>query len=568
MRAAQEKAVPRPQFTKDTMPAVSPTLKCCMSLLAQYFVIYSILAISASVNKARPTTLGSKAEEMFKTAATTVTFAPMLAVMFLGTRMRAIQLTQGETEKYGLPQWWVQASMYVCTYTLLAQLLVLMVTSVVLGSDADGEDESAAEEEGDEVDGEGKTGPKAPALVLMALRYVCMAFLYGGLIVVLAGVTLMQGPTEIWGKEFPPVSPAVKCTMTLCLTFFGIYLGLAFSQSALELFPNHRWEPLFTKMEAVFSEARFTVNMSPMLAVLFVGARVRALQIDPKWGNPPIWAQGAFFLCTFSVVFQAFFATFGPLICECKVFKGECDGDIEFKFTRRTWTGFFAILRYISLGAIYVGIGVVMASVFFMQHPDGPEMTPPISPAMKCVMFLTVQYFFVYTGQMVCVTVNSMLEDDTKNQDTILRRLIHLFGAAREPVMFAPMLAILFIGCRMRALQLTKADDGTIPTTAGPQPWAQKAMYVASLSVLVQVAMVMLIEAVYGRHHKASLDKGGTRNSVSPRDGAVDAKLISTVSFEVLHYCCLLAMYAGAIVIMVAICVMTPETLPPYVYAK
>ena len=41
-----------------------------------------------------------------------MTYAPMLCVLFIGTRMRAIQLTQGETEKYKLPQPWVQGAMY------------------------------------------------------------------------------------------------------------------------------------------------------------------------------------------------------------------------------------------------------------------------------------------------------------------------------------------------------------------------------------------------------------------------------------------------------------------------
>jgi len=367
----------------------------------------------------------------------------------------------------------------------------------------------------------------------------------------------MKGPTEIWGKEFPPVSPAVKCTMTLCLTFFGIYLGLAFSKTALELFPNHGWTPLFQKMVGVFTDARFTVNMAPMLAVLFIGARMRALQIDPMWGNPPIWAQGAFFLCTFSVVFQAFFATFGPLICKAEVVRGECDGDITFVFKRKTWTGFFAILRYVSLAAIYVGIAVVMASVFFMQHPDGPAMTPPISPAMKCVMFLTVLYFFVFTGLMVCVTVKSMMED----APPFLRMLIDLFRAAQETVMFAPMLAVLFIGCRMRALQLTKADDGTIPPSAGPQPWAQMAMYASSLSVLLQVMIVVLVNLVGGQNISTKAEEGDQKAEEGGQN-------ISTKIFEAVNFSCLLLMYGGAVTIIVAIFLMTPETLPPYVHAK
>merc|ERR1719310_2708644 len=150
-----------------------------------------------------------------------------------------------------------------------------------------------------------------------------------------------------------------------------------------------------------------------------------------------------------------------------------------------------------------------MASVFAMQHPDGPSMTPPISPAVQCVMFLTVQYFAVYTGLMVCVTINNMVEDST-----LVRRLIFIFRAGQETVMFVPMLAMLFIGCRMRALQLTRSVDGTIPTTAGPQPWAQTAMFASTASILVQ--MVMLVSVLMGEHdhHAPTLGKGGARVSL------------------------------------------------------
>ena len=56
-------------------------------------------------------------------------------------------------------------------------------------------------------------------------------------------------------------------------------------------------------------------------------------------------------------------------------------------------------------------------------------------------------------------------------------------------VMFAPMPSMLFIRVRTRALQLaphlTKATDGTIPVTAGPQTRMQDVMYLATWSVLV-----------------------------------------------------------------------------------
>ena len=73
--------------------------------------------------------------------------------------------------------------------------------------------------------------------------------------------------------------------------------------------------------------AKYTVNMAPMLCVLFIGARMRALQIDPVHGSPQPWAQFCFFLCAYSVMFQTLMVILTPFIypsVTCK--KGQFEG--------------------------------------------------------------------------------------------------------------------------------------------------------------------------------------------------------------------------------------------------
>merc|ERR1719321_2092404 len=102
------------------MPKISPTVQCVMDLTFQFFIVYTLIAIFRTVQqfvligKPMPILrcLEACCDEMF--------YAPMLCVLFLGTRMRAIQLSQGQTEKYGLPQPWVQKMMYTCTYAVPA----------------------------------------------------------------------------------------------------------------------------------------------------------------------------------------------------------------------------------------------------------------------------------------------------------------------------------------------------------------------------------------------------------------------------------------------------------------
>merc|ERR1719401_2715987 len=114
------------------MPAVSPALQCVMSLGIQYFLIYTCLAIVRTANEFDGFAFIG-VQKILETACTTVTYAPMLSVLFLGARMRAIQLTQGETEKYKLPQPWVQNAMFLCTFAVLIQAILVLTIPAFTG---------------------------------------------------------------------------------------------------------------------------------------------------------------------------------------------------------------------------------------------------------------------------------------------------------------------------------------------------------------------------------------------------------------------------------------------------
>jgi len=201
--------------------------------------------------------------------------------------------------------------------------------------------------------------------------------------------------------------------------------------------------------------------------------------------------------------------------------------------------------------ALYGGFTAVIYSVFVIEHPTDVSLTPPISPAMQCVMNLTVQYFFIYLCLWICITAQQFL-----GSSPFWDKTIAIFDAGRATVMFAPMLSMLFIGTRMRALQLTKATDGTIPPTAGPQGWAQDGMFLSTWSVLVQVLMAILVPILTGS--TPEMDEDG--NLKTP-EGA--SKFVAMFC-DAVKYLCLIAMYGGAVTVMYAVYTMTPESLPPY----
>jgi len=565
-------------FDEETMPPVSTTLYCIMNLAAQYFLLYTILAIVQTLNSFKFRLEGL--QQVLESGCTTVTYAPMLCVLFLGVRMRAIQLSQGETEKYNLPQPWVQKAMVVASSAIFLQVVLVLLVGFCSGmskvsTDADGN-----------LDMSQMSGNLVAVKLLTIARYLAMAMLYGGFTCVVLGVFLMTGPKEIWGGRQLPVSPAVMCTILLSGLFFLVYLLHAIVNTCKGPQPGR----VLLQLEASASSAKMTLNFAPMLCILFIGARMRALQIDPKHGNPQSWAQKCFFLCTFSVLVQALLCILIPFLAKGRMKPGSLEGDVAYEMENPAVGKMLTGLRYVCMMVLYIGIAVVIYSIYVIKHPEGRSKTPPVSPAMQCVITLTVQYFFIYLILFSCITVKSFLlgkehkmerrqgdfdpaamEDDEAPQDLesveadrqrmgasekAINKAISIFDAARSTVMFAPMLSILFIAARMRALQLTKAKDGTIPVSAGPQKWVQDGMFLATWSVFVQLVMTMLVPILTGS--KAEVGQDGI---VKVPPGTPKSLAIVV---EVVRYTSLLCMYGGAVVVMYGLTVMSPDDLPPY----
>jgi hypothetical protein len=534
-----------PDFLKaPKVPPPSPTIQCVISLTIQYFVLYTLLQVLRTVNQFT----GNKMlgwQKILEAACTTVTYAPSLSCLFLGCRMRAIQLTQGDTLKYELPQPWVQNAMYACTYAVLAQALLVLVVTLFTG------ESSVSTDSDGNLDNSSMKGGGMTVIVLSVVRYGAMLCLYGGFATVCVGIHLMEGPKAIWGDSPPPVSPAVACTINLTTQFFCVYLLVALAKTAVDI--NGPAEFL-TKLQGLLSLAKYTQNFVPMLCILFIGARMRALQMDPLNGAPQWWAQYCFYGCTYSVLLQTLLVIVMPFLTKCECKQGVVEGDSIFIMEHKLVSLVMTVFRYVAMLALYGGFTAVCVSVYTIEHPVKKELTPPISSAMQCVMNLTVQYFGVYLMLFVLLTVKQFSDSSSRQVDM----LIYTFEAGQKTVMFAPMLAVLFVGCRMRALQLILGDSetGVIPTGAGPQTWAQDAMFLATWSLHVQLLMAIVTPLITGAA-RPEMDESG--NVKTP----AGASMVVGIVFDVIRYLCLLSMYGGAVTIMVAIHYMKPQDLPP-----
>merc|ERR1719159_2218660 len=113
---------------------------------------------------------------------------------------------------------------------------------------------------------------------------------------------------------------------------------------------------------------------------------------------------------------------------------------------------------------------------------------------MKCVINLTVQFFTVYLFIWIAETVRNYI-----GSFWIISRLGNLMENAKGTINFCPMLAILFVGTRMRALLITN-------NKGAPQGWVQDGMYMATWAVLIQFLMCMVVPLFTGAPGKCDDD--------------------------------------------------------------
>jgi len=507
------------------VPPVSTTMQCIINLTIQYFIVYTALAIVRTYNELYKETPMKTSLAILQGACTTVNYAPMLSVLFLGTRMRALQLSGGKPDDHGLPQDWVKMCMQACAWSVLVQTIMVVAIPLVMGGEP-----KVGEDGTPEVKNDGST----LATVLTAIRYTCMLGMYGGFTGVCVGACIMEAPKSVYPDGAPPVSPAVACTMNLCFQYFAIYLAIAVLQT------HHTFNPPteFTKkLDKTFTLCRNTVSFAPMLCILFIGARMRALQLDPVNGNPQKWAQNCFYMCAYSVLVQVCIILLIPFALNGTANEGETEGDVTFTIENPTVYAVMNAVRYAVMLAMYGGFTAVIYSVCVIKSKTGP--TPPVSPAMQCVMNLTIQFFFVYLMLWVLITVKQFALPDSK----ALTTAISTFDSARATVMFCPMLSILFVGVRMRALQITDQKGA-------PQGWAQQGMFLCTYSLMAQVLLVLVLPCFTGAPPKMDADG----NVVSESTGIMGHIMVA------IRYLAFLALYGGVVTVVTSLFLITPET--------
>merc|ERR1719160_222321 len=405
--------------------------------------------------------------------------------------MRVLQLTKGT----GNPQDWVRMSMQAVTYSILANTLLVMIIPFVTAKEVKTDPETGVMEN----DGANPFESKVMQVVFNVMRYAVFLGLYVGFGAVCVGVFLFKPPADVWNGPIPPVSPAVACTMILSVTFFLIYFLVAVSRTYSQFSGGNLSTSRF---ETVMLRAADTLAFAPMLSVLFLGARMRALQMDPVSGNPQRWAQNCFYACTYVLITQTAIAAIGPLVLSTPIKKGRIEGDFVPQVESNTLGKCLTVFRFLLMFTLYSCTFAVVCSVFTIEHPDGKELTPPLSPTMQCVLNLAFQYFIIYLLLWIYYTI----EDLSGVELTMLATAKDALESAKATVQFAPMLSVLFVMTRMRALQITQQKGA-------PQGWVQDGMYLASWAVLIQFMMCLVMPMFTGKKFTPDSLDGSTKTT-------------------------------------------------------
>jgi len=199
--------------------------------------------------------------------------------------------------------------------------------------------------------------------------------------------------------------------------------------------------------------------------------------------------------------------------------------------------------RWVIMVCVYVAGTAVVCSVFTIEHPDGAEFTPAVSPTMQCVINFAFQYFLIYLLLWAFYTVEqfSSWKGLATAKDAV--------ESAKSTVQFAPMLCVLFIATRMRALQITDQQGA-------PQGYVQDGMYLATWSVMIQFMMCLIMPFITGQKYEVE--------SVSGADHPIQPKELTNywaaLIVQIIRYFALIALLGGLTAVITGVFLMTPET--------
>jgi hypothetical protein len=394
---------------------------------------------------------------------------------------------------------------------------------------------------------------------LVVTGAVVSSLLYGSCAVIVVNVFTPLG-SEWTSSILGASDAALRCGGVIVVAHLG-------EQLLLELL-GEEGGPKSSQVEMSYSKIVETMSLQLplMLCVLFAGIQMRAMQLAVV---PATWARAAMYTTTCAVVIQAIYAgsaavarrrtaprleAFAPATGDVasEAAGASAEGDhapiAPGRTPKRGAAGACLAVGWgLVVACLYIGTGAILASVFMMEaepldavlpasmvrlfHAQGliASTSPPVSPALQCVVVLTAVSFATY----LCLMVGFLLR--------VGKWATVVVDAVGRALAFVPMLCVMMIALRLRAMHLGLPD---------PQPWAQTTMRVATASVVVQVGCSLFMCVADGE----ALDAAATDEGDAETSGAL-VKVVA-IALTVLRYLASFVLYVSVAVLIAALVAM------------
>lgn len=512
---------------------VSITMYCVLVLTSLFMIVSTALAIARNVDELAGRGSPSGMTQILSLSMRSATYAPMLAVLFVGCRMYVLEST-GDT---GEPLDEVKQAMIAVTAgMLLEQLLVLLLPMIT------------TREHERKAGGAHDVHPNIftreyvhASMFHVAWMGQCLAMLliYAGVLVVILGTF---GRTDLR----KPIPPALGATISLAFVYFLVY-GLLFVTRTLQGINEYRAslgskevgqiddKTAESKLAKFALCASYPLEVTPMLAVLFLGARLRTSQMGI---DPQPWAQNCFWACACILPLLSMLSGFiGMHAAEHIAYYGERLYEAE------SQTGL--IVKHAMAACLYVSIITVFVSILVLEDTKH-EHTPPFSPTLRCILQLAFQFLAVYCLQWFFSLLRelfSWLGGVEPSKGSRLEIIQETVIAAKASVQLCPMLSVLVLGCRMRALQISD-------NKGNPQNWAQDWISTMAFASLVQILCSLALPAFTGMATTTD-DDGNATYDLQP--------LVAVYTVTFMKYIVLATIFGAVFFIGLSMFLITPE---------
>lgn len=499
---------------------VSTTLYCVMILTIVSLLIHTALSISRNSEELAGQTLPTITTQTLSAAARIIAYPRMICMLFVGCRMYVLATTEGTGE----PPPWVKACMITATVGVLVQMF--SVLAVPFFAEKISKDAGITYFEylaGEQDDTTVMLQPfhfqfEIARRLFRAIQLLTTICIYGGVSGIILGLLTFPAQTT-------KVSAAVTCTIIMST----VYLLVLFLQWFANQWLQYSGPPTLksSRVRQAGLQAVFCARKAPCLAVLFLAARMRALQLDPPLGHPSVWVQASFYAVT---------AAFGAEILAGIYIGAKGDEQLSSMHITTFRAGKVAhMLSSLFSFIVYCGVIPIFAGIFVMKDENGQRAH--LSATLTCLLQLTFAYFAVHLMQWFIFLLRDVFDIDWKKcQSTV--------SAADVSLRFAPMLSILFLSCRMRALQITQQRGS-------PPVWAQQSMYLCVLAMTIQSVSCLVLPFFLDATGKVDGD-GMPQFQLRPMVGAY------AVSF--MKYVALFCLNGGVLAICFSVFTMTPDT--------